>query len=139
LSDEAGHRALDDLLAVALVKETSLPRRFASRHPVVRRAVYEAAPGGWRLGAHARAAAALKCAGDGPVERAHHVERAAGLGDEEAISLLEAAAAELRSPAPAAAARFRAAALRLLPTGAGYGDRRARMQGMLADAQAAGW
>jgi DNA-binding NarL/FixJ family response regulator len=34
------------------------------------------------------------------VERAHHAERAAGMGDEEAIGLLEAAAAELRSPAP---------------------------------------
>jgi predicted ATPase len=99
LSEEASYDALDDLLAVALVKETSLPRRFAFRHPVVRRVVYEAAPGGWRLGAHARAAAALKRAGYGPVERAHHAERAAGMGDEEAIGLLEAAAAELRSPA----------------------------------------
>ena len=51
-----------------------------------------------------------------------------------AIALLGAAARELQSPAPATAARFHAAALRLLP------DRRAerdRIQARLADAQAA--
>ena len=40
-------------------------RRFAFRHPVVRHAVYEGAPGGWRLGAHTRAAAALERRGAG--------------------------------------------------------------------------
>ena len=109
------------------------PRRFAFRHPVVRHAVYEAAPGGWRLGAHARAAAALARRGAGAVERAHHVEQAAAPGDEAAIALLRAAAAELQSPAPATAARYHAAALRLLPDGARPHRDRAR----LADAQAA--
>jgi DNA-binding NarL/FixJ family response regulator/tetratricopeptide (TPR) repeat protein len=137
LSDAAALAALDELLVLALVRPTGTPRRFAFRHPVVRHAVYAGSPGGWRLGAHARAAAALQRSGAGPVERAHHVEQAAGPGDEEAIDLLAEAAAALRSPAPAAAARFHAAALRLLPDAAGHRDRRALVGGLLADAQAA--
>ena len=125
--------ALDELLARSLVRPGGAPRRFAFRHPVVRHAVYEAAPGGWRIGAHARAAAALERRGAGPVERAHHVEHAAGPGEEAAIALLSAAAAELQSPAPASAARYHAATLRLLPDGA----QRTPIQARLAEAQAA--
>ena len=125
--------ALDDLLTRSLVREGGAPRRFAFRHPVVRHAVYEAAPGGWRLGAHARAAAALERRRAGPVERAHHVEQAAAPGDEAAIALLSAAADALHSPAPATAARYRAAALRLMPAGAARTPAELR----LADAQAA--
>jgi DNA-binding CsgD family transcriptional regulator len=126
--------ALDDLLLRGLVREGGAPRRFAFRHPVVRHAVYEAAPGGWRLGAHGRAAEALARRGAGPVERAHHVEQAAGAGDEAAIALLSEAAVALQSPAPAAAARYYAAALRLMPAGA---EGRTRLQLRLSDAQAA--
>ena len=124
---------LDELLARSLVRPGGAPRRFAFRHPVVRHAVYEATPGGWRLGAHARAAAALERRGAGPVERAHHVEQAAAPGDEAAIALLSAAADELHSPAPATSARYRAAALRLMPGGAARTPAELR----LADAQAA--
>jgi DNA-binding NarL/FixJ family response regulator len=134
LDEPAALAALDELLERELVRPGGAPRRFAFRHPVVRHAVYEAAPGGWRLGAHARAAAALERRGAGPVERAHHVEHAAGRGDAAAIALLGAAARELQSPAPATAARFYAAALRLLPDGAA--DRTA-IEARLADAQAA--
>ena len=49
------------------------------------------------------------------MQRAHHVEHAAAPGDDGAIALLDAAASELQAPAPATAARFDAAALRLLP------------------------
>ena len=125
--------ALDDLLARSLVRPGDAPRRFAFRHPVVRHAVHEATPGGWRLGAHARAAAALERRGAGVVERAHHVEQAAAPGDAAAIALLRAAAAELQSAAPATAARYHAAALRLLPDGAD----RTPIEARLADAQAA--
>ena len=40
-----GLEALDALLALDLVRPTPVPRRFVFRHPLVRRAVYESAPG----------------------------------------------------------------------------------------------
>jgi DNA-binding NarL/FixJ family response regulator len=121
--------AVDELLSRTLIREGRVPRRFAFRHPVVRHTVYEAAPVGWRLGAHARAAAALERRGAGVVERAHHVEQAAAPGDAEAAALLRAAAESLQAPAPAAAARYFAAALRLMPD--------APLRARLADAQMA--
>ena len=137
LSEASGLAALDELLACALVRPAGAPRLFAFRHPVVRHAVYWAAPPGWRLGAHARAALVLARQGAGPVARAHHVEQAARPGDELAISLLSTAAGALQSPAPGVAARFHMAALRLLPERPENRERRTRMLGALAEAQAA--
>ena len=57
--------AIDELLELDLVRETDVPRRFRFRHPLVRRAVYEATPGGWRLGAHERCAKRLLRAAPG--------------------------------------------------------------------------
>ena len=105
LPEPAALQALDELLVHALVRPAGVPRRFAFRHPVVRHAVYVTTPHGWRLGAHARAAGELERRGAGPVQRAHHVELAALPGDEDAIALLGAAAAELQAPAPRIAAR----------------------------------
>ena len=129
--------ALDELLARTLVRAADGARRFAFRHPVVRHAVYEGAPAGWRLAAHARAAAALERRGAGVVARAHHVEHAAQLGDDAALATLVTAARELQGPAPASAARFQAAALRLLPDGPEQRARRAEIQVALAEAQSA--
>jgi ATP/maltotriose-dependent transcriptional regulator MalT len=110
-----GLDALDALLALDLVRPTSVPRRFVFRHPLVRRAVYESTPGGWRLGAHSRAARALETRGAPAAERAHHVEQYAAQGDEEAIALMMEAGAAAAGRAPAAAARWFESALRLLP------------------------
>jgi DNA-binding NarL/FixJ family response regulator/tetratricopeptide (TPR) repeat protein len=137
LTEAEALAALDELLARTLVRPADGARRFAFRHPVVRHAVYDGAPGGWRLAAHARAAAALERRGAGLVARAHHVEHAAELGDEAALALLEGAARELQHPAPASSARFHAAALRLLPDGPEHHDRRAATLVALAEAQSA--
>ena len=115
LSLPEGLAALDALLALDLVRPTPVPRRFIFRHPLVRRAVLESAPGGWKLAAHARAAAALAAGGAAAAECAHHVEHSAGPGDEKAIALLLRAGAETASRAPAVAAHWFEAALRLLP------------------------
>lgn len=109
--------SLDELVSKDLVRATKLPRRFAFRHGLVHRAVYEATPGGWRLAAHERAARALSERGASAAERARHVEYAASQGDEESISVLLEAAEQTRSRAPAAAVHWFDAALRLLPAG----------------------
>jgi DNA-binding NarL/FixJ family response regulator len=105
--------ALDELLAVELLRPTDVPRRFAFRHPVIRRAVYEATGGGWRLEAHGRVAAALAARGAGPIGRAHHVAFAASPGDGAAVALLAEAARAVAATAPAIAARWLSSALAL--------------------------
>jgi DNA-binding NarL/FixJ family response regulator len=110
--------ALDRLLDADLVRPTDVPRRFRFRHPIVRRAVYDGMPPGWRLGAHARAASALEAAGAQVAARAHHVERSAAAGDEDAIAVLIDAARATAPRAPLTAGRWLTAALRLLPDNA---------------------
>ena len=129
VGEGAALAALDELLAADLVRPTDEPRRFRFRHPLVRRAVYETSGGGWRLAAHARAAAELETSGATPAHRAHHVERAAGIGDLDAVELLVAAAEEAAPVAPATAAGWYEAALRLLPEGPEHGPRRLRLLG----------
>jgi hypothetical protein len=92
---------------------------------VGRRGVSPAAGGGGRCGAPPRAAAALAARGASPAERAHHVQRFARPGDEEAVELLVAAARDAEGTAPATAARYYESAVRLLPYGAD--ERRAEL------------
>ena len=107
--------ALDELLQLGLVRETYVPRRFRFRHPLVRRAVYESTPAGWRLGAHERTARALEDRGAPAAARAHHIERSARQGDLSAIATLRSAGEATAHRAPASAARWFGAALSLLP------------------------
>jgi DNA-binding NarL/FixJ family response regulator len=109
---------LDELLALDLVRETDVPRRFRFRHPLIRRAVYASTPAGWRLSAHARSAETLAARGASPSERAHHVERSARRGDPAAVVTLREAGDAVAQRAPASAATWFGHALRLLPDAA---------------------
>ena len=112
--EQSAIRALDELLAHDLVRPTDVPRRFRFRHPLVRRAVYESTPGGWRLGAHERAANALAGSGAPVAARAHHVELSARQGDAAAVAVLREAGEAAAQRAPATAARWFDGALRLI-------------------------
>src|SRR5262249_59257206 len=76
-SEAAAMHGVDELLRRDLIRTTDVPRRFRFRHPLIRRAVYQAAAGGWRLGAHERCAEALAARGASAAARAHHVHRSA--------------------------------------------------------------
>ena len=135
-SEATAMDAIDELLELDLVRVTDVPRRFRFRHPLVRRAVYEATPAGWRLGAHERCAEALLARGASTAARAHHVERSARHGDVAAVSVLRDAGEEAVRLAPESAARWFEAALRLLPESAPAHDRvellRARARALAA-------
>ncbi len=120
LDEPAALGAVDDLLASNVVVPGTVARRYRFRHPLVRRAVYDGASEAWRLQAHARAAEALAAAQPGALAaRAHHVERSARIGDEAAAAALEQAGHQVAARAPAVAARWFDAALRLLGPDAG--------------------
>jgi ATP/maltotriose-dependent transcriptional regulator MalT len=122
-SEAAATDAVDELLHLDLIRTTEVPRRFRFRHPLVRRAVYEASAGGWRLGAHERCAEALAARGVTAAARAHHVERSARHGDLAAVAVLREAGESAARLAPESAARWFDAALRLLPETAPAQDR----------------
>jgi DNA-binding CsgD family transcriptional regulator len=131
--DRAGAAAaLDALVAVDLVRPAGHRRTLRFRHPLVHRAIADAAPPGWRLLAHERAAYALLAIGADPAIRAYHVEQFARPGDEAAIALLTEAAEAATDTSPAAAAHWYGAALSLLPHGAG--TERAALLAPMADA-----
>jgi ATP/maltotriose-dependent transcriptional regulator MalT len=114
VSESIALSAVDELMRLTLIRQTDAPRRFRFRHPLLRRAVYDAAPAGWRLSAHELSAAALASRGATATERAHHVERSGRRGDQAAVSTLREAGEEAVHRAPESAARWFAGALRLL-------------------------
>ena len=138
LGEEQALAALEELVARDVLRPTAVARRYVFRHPIVRRAVYEAAGEAWRLGAHARAAEALAARSSALAARAHHIERSARVGDEAGSAILEQAAHQAIARAPAVAARWLSAALRLLPDPTeGNAERRLGMLVPLATALAA--
>jgi tetratricopeptide (TPR) repeat protein len=129
--------ALDELLAADVVRASPMPLRFGFRHPLVRHAVYESAPAGWRIGAHARASAALAALGASAVSRAHHVERSGRAGDSAAVAVLTEAGDATVGRAPATAALWYEAALRLMPETTAVRPQRLEVLVALAPALAA--
>jgi DNA-binding NarL/FixJ family response regulator len=115
VSEAATLDAIDGLLELDLVRDTDVPRRFRFRHPLVRRAVYEASSSAWRLGAHERCDNVLAERGASAAARAHHVERSAREGDGAAAAVLREAGEMVARLAPESAARWFGGALRLLP------------------------
>ncbi|MEW9529715.1 AAA family ATPase [Microbispora sp. NPDC049125] len=105
--------ALDELVVRDIVRAAS--GRFRFRHPLVRRAAYESAAAGWRLGAHARIAAHLAELGAPATVQAHHVQHSGTFGDRRAVDVLVAAARTVATNAPATSAHWLQAALRLMP------------------------
>jgi ATP/maltotriose-dependent transcriptional regulator MalT len=138
LPEAVAIEALDELLRLDLVRATDVPRRFGFRHPLVRRAVYEGIPGGWRLTAHERSAEALAARGASAAARAHHVEQAGRHGDMTAVAVLREAGEALAESTPAGAARWFRAALRLLPEGAPCEERVALLMALAGSLAATG-
>jgi DNA-binding CsgD family transcriptional regulator/tetratricopeptide (TPR) repeat protein len=114
IDEEVALDALDLLLARDLIRETDVPRRFRFRHPLIRRAVHEAAPAGWRLMAHQRCAETMARRGAPAAARARHVELSARQGDASAVAVLREAGESAAGSAPATAARWFEGALRLV-------------------------
>lgn len=133
LDADKASSALDELLACGLFREMAVPFSYRFRHPIVRQAVYETAGEGWRIRAHGRAATVLERRRANVMARAHHVERSARWGDERAIQVLVEAAEAAAARAPAAAAAWLQAAIRILPAHA-PDQRRVALLGGLARA-----
>ena len=125
---------VDELLSFELVFGTDVPGQFAFRHPIVRATVYEVAGRGWRAQAHARVLSALASRRAGAAAMAPHVERSGVMGDRDAIALLIAAGDESAPRAPALAARWYGAALRLMPESADAQAQRVALQIEMAKA-----
>lgn len=122
--------ALDTLVRRDLLRPIRHTGQFDFRHPLVRRAAYDAAGSGWRIAAHARAAETLRLRGAPAAEQARHIALSAQPGDLCAMAVLRDAAAGAMRTSPAAAERWLGAALRLVP-----GDRiRLELLGLRAQA-----
>lgn len=106
---------LDELIAGDVIRPSAVAGHFDFRHPLLREVAYQATPGGWRLGAHARAAAEMRRTHQPAAHYAHHLEAASTFGDEQSVTALTEAAHLAVAVAPAQAAHWYANALRLLP------------------------
>ena len=138
LATERALARLDLALDAGLICESDSPLWFRFRHPIVRRVVYASAGAAWRIGAHARAAALLAAQGASITIRAHHVQRSAPPGDLGAVDLLAQAGHASLALAPASAAVWFTAALRLLPHDCGPERRLALLGPQAAALGAAG-
>ncbi|MEV4316710.1 AAA family ATPase [Actinocrispum sp. NPDC049592] len=107
---------LDELARCDLVRPDGA-RRFRFRHPLLRNAVYHTVDAAARREGHARAAGHLRERGADATARAHHVERAARPGDEDAVTILVEAAEHVLATVPALAGHWFEVAADLVPAG----------------------
>ncbi|MBE2318502.1 AAA family ATPase [Solirubrobacter sp. CPCC 204708] len=126
LDEATAHAAVDEARRAELLRPVDGAAAFTFRHPIVRRAAYESAGPGWRINAHGRLREALLELGADVTVVAQHVRHGAGLGDEQGILILMAAAERVIERAPGDAAAWLEAALRLLPMQ--VGERYAALQ-----------
>lgn len=105
--------AIDELVRRDILRPVPGTRCFTFRHRLVRLAVYRSIDPGWRLGAHARAAAVMAACQASATERAPHLARTAMPGDTAAGEILAEAAAAVRDESPATAVAWLRTALRL--------------------------
>ena len=105
---------IDELIAADLLRAEGVWRRFGFRDLAVRADFYHASGGGWRCGAHDRAARVLAGHGLPAARRAHHLEHAAAVGDTAAAALLLTAARDTVHVAPDRAIRWLRTSERLL-------------------------
>ncbi|WP_327262532.1 AAA family ATPase [Streptomyces sp. NBC_01232] len=115
--DEAEARTgLDEALAEDLVRPVGDGPDFRFRDPVVRAVAYHSAGRGWRSGAHARAAAALRIH-QGPAElRAQQLLHTVEVADDDDVQALVDAAEDTVFHDPGAALRWARHALRPVVT-----------------------
>ena len=93
------------------------PATLGFRHDLIRHAIYSELPSPVRQSLHRETAAALSRSGASASRIAAHLAHGARPGDEEALRLLDQAAAALAPTNPSAAADAARQALDLLPTG----------------------
>ncbi|HZM81207.1 MAG TPA: AAA family ATPase [Candidatus Limnocylindrales bacterium] len=130
-------RGIDEMIQIELIEPMDSPPRFRFRHSLVRQVAYEAAGGGWRLGAHGRAVATL-CQRRAPlVAVAYHVGRAAAPGDSTSCDVLVHAARSIMRSEPQQAAEWLESALQLLGAHLEEQTRRLEILELLGTAQVA--
>ncbi|MDS0136665.1 MULTISPECIES: AAA family ATPase [unclassified Amycolatopsis] len=98
--------AVDELVAHDILRVDGSNGTFRFRNPLLRATAHQAAGAAWRLGAHARAAAALRDRDAPAPEVAHHLAHCALVERNDAAGILVEAAREVRWERPADAAAW---------------------------------
>jgi DNA-binding CsgD family transcriptional regulator len=122
--------------AVAADLLTGPPRQITMRHDLIREAVYAGIPGAVRVVLHRTCAEFLLATGHGALAAAPHMQASARVGDDRALAVLRAAAAECGTTQPETAAQLLGQAFALLPAGhPGWLEAGEQYAGALAAAQ----
>lgn len=115
---------------------TGPPRQITMRHDLIREAVYAGIPGAVRVVLHRTCAEFLLATGHGALAAAPHMQASARVGDDRALAVLRAAAAECGTTQPETAAQLLGQAFALLPAGhPGWLEAGEQYAGALAAAQ----